>query len=169
MPPMNDISLEYRVHRQKTGRETLIRSALILGAILLAYLGFFIHPLFILALLACVVAAVIILPRLDVEIEYLFVAGELSIDRIFSRSTRKNVANYVLDSMEFFAPESSPGLDSFRGYPLERVDHTSLDRKAERYVMIVTDHGKRIWAVLEPGEKIASEIMSRYPSRSARK
>ncbi|MCR4907703.1 MAG: DUF6106 family protein [Lachnospiraceae bacterium] len=165
---MNDISLEYRVHRQKTGRETLIRYALILGAVLLAYLGFFIHPLFIIALLAETVAAVIILPRLDVEIEYLFVAGELSIDRIFSKSTRKNAVDFKLDSMEFFAPEKSSGLDPFRTGSLQTADYTSLDPGADRYVMIIPWEGNRLWAVLEPGEKIASEIISRYPSRSAR-
>ncbi len=165
---MNDISLEYRVHRQRTGKDSLIRFALILGAVLLAYLGFFIHPLFIIALLADVVAAVILFPRLDVEIEYLFVAGELSVDWIYSRSSRKNAANYVLSQMDFFAPETSSRLDSFRGDTLKKVDFSSYDPKETRYVMIIPGEGGRLWVCLEPGEKIAAEIITRYPSRSAR-
>ena len=47
------------------------------------------------------------LPRLSVEFEYLYVNGELDIDRIFSQSRRKRAASYELSNMEIMAPFSS--------------------------------------------------------------
>ena len=48
-------------------------------------------------------ACYFLLPRLEVEFEYLYLQRSLSIDSIFSKEKRKKAAEYDLDKMEIFA------------------------------------------------------------------
>ena len=50
----------------------------------------------------------------DLEYEYIFVKGELDIDKIMGKSRRKRCVVVDLESTEIVAPLNSHALDSFK-------------------------------------------------------
>ncbi len=166
---MDDISLEYRVERAPRKKDLMIRVGVIAAAVLFAVLTVIMNMLFILPFLGCLAAGYYFIPRLRVEYEYLFVAGELSVDCIFDRKSRKKLANYVLNEVELLAEEGSEALAAYNNRDLRRRDFTSGRPEGSRLVLITRGNGATEYALLEPGAAITELLHSRYPSKFPRR
>ena len=160
---MDDISLEYRVERQRRGTDMLIKAGVIAAAFLFVFMAFFVNALFFLPALGCIVAGIVFFPRLDLEYEYLFVAGELSVDCIYSKKSRRNLVNYSLSDVEFLLPESEVNLSGQGKSSYRKLDLSSGREGADRYVLACPYMGNMDHALIEPGEKIIKAIYDRYP------
>ncbi len=165
---MDDISLEYRVEKNTGGKDRLIKAVCIVGLLILALMSFFIHPFFLLSAIGGGVLCYFFFPRLNVEYEYLYVAGELSIDCIYSKKSRKNLVNYPMNDVLLIAPEGSDELKQYENTNLHRLDLTSRNREADRYVIICRVKGNTDYALTEPGDEIIKAIFNRYPGKCAR-
>lgn len=172
---MDELSLEYRIERQRRGTDTLIKAGVIAAALLFVFLAVFMNALFLLPALGCLVAGIIFFPRLDVEYEYLFVAGELSVDCIYSKKSRRNLVNYSLSDVEFLLPENEAGQSGQSGQSgqgkasYRKLDLSSGREEADRYVLACPYMGNMDYALIEPGEKIIKAIYDRYPKLRIRR
>lgn len=84
------------------------------------------NPLILLLALVLGIVDYIFIPKLSVEFEYLYVNGELDIDRIYSQSRRKRAASYELSNMEILAPYQSHQLDSYKkNQSIKRYNYSS--------------------------------------------
>lgn len=93
------------------------------------------NPLILLLALVLGIVDYIFIPKLSVEFEYLYVNGELDIDRIYSQSRRKRAASYELSNMEILAPYQSHQLDSYktiRASNVTTIPPESKDRATNR-------------------------------------
>ena len=138
---MDDLSLEYLVERQKRSSDTLIRAGVSGAAVLFILLAFFVNMIFLLPAIGCIVAGIIFLPRLDVEYEYLFVAGELSIDCIYAKKSRKNIVNYPLNDVELLAPEGDGRSHADNNGSCRKLDLSSGREDAKKYVLVCSYRG----------------------------
>ncbi|MBE6760616.1 MAG: hypothetical protein E7554_11155 [Ruminococcaceae bacterium] len=103
-----DTVVEYLVKRTK-GKKTLLKTvgvvcaaaALIIGGFLFSYLngGMYIGFVFLGSIIA-ICAAVFLIRRFSVEYEYCFFSGELTIDRIYSQTSRSPLAEFMLKQVE---------------------------------------------------------------------
>ena len=166
---MDDLSLEYRIERQRRGTDMLIKAGVIAAALLFVFLAVFMNALFLLPALGCLVAGIIFFPRLDVEYEYLFVAGELSVDCIYSKKSRRNLVNYSLSDVEFLLPENEAGQSGQGKASYRKLDLSSGREEADRYVLACPYMGNMDYALIEPGEKIIKAIYDRYPKLRIRR
>lgn len=108
-----------------------------------------------------------LLPKTDVEFEYLYVNGQLDIDKIFSKSRRKRAARYDLSNMEVIAPLNSPSLDAFRKNERVRtMDFSSRTGKQTVYVMILNTDTERLRVLVELEDRIIKEIHRKYPQKT---
>ena len=69
--------------------------------------GLFLLPIFLIGAVALGIAAYFIIPGTDLEYEYLFVNGELDIDKIMAKSKRKKAKTVDLTEADLIAPLDS--------------------------------------------------------------
>ena len=79
---------------------------MIAGIVILVLIGLVI-PLVLIAAIALGVLAYFKMPGLDLEFEYLYVNGELDIDKIMSKVKRKRVGSFDISKAEMVAPVKS--------------------------------------------------------------
>ena len=118
----SDFVTEVLVKRQK-GRKSTIMTAGIFGGAALVIVAALVIPglcegryagLCLLASAAAVVAAIILMQRLNVEYEYTFFNNELTIDKIYNQNSRVTVAEIPLrqaEGMGRFDPAAA-GIDT---------------------------------------------------------
>ena len=103
---MNDFYTEQLVKRRTTGKVMFAKAGLIILTLLSLIL--LLKTPFAFILTAALIAADIFLFRnMDLEYEYLFVNGELDVDKIIARSKRKKVFSTNLEELELLAPTGS--------------------------------------------------------------
>lgn len=100
----------------------------------------------------------------DVEYEYLYLDKEITIDKVFNKSSRKRVAVYSLEKMEIIAPIKSYHLDSFRGRTCTEKDYSIgfEDQPDLRYVMYYEGNQKIIFS---PNEEMIKTMKNVSPRK----
>lgn len=77
--------------------------------------------------------------KVDLEYEYLFVGGELSVDKIIGKQKRKAVINMPMEKIELVVPTDSDKLNEYKNKSLKKLDFTSNTGRPS-YTLIY--HGK---------------------------
>ena len=85
---MSDFYTEQLIKKQTTGKDRMIKILLILLTVV-SVLIIFIFPFGIILPVALIALDVFMFQRMDVEYEYLFVNGDLDIDKIMHKARRK--------------------------------------------------------------------------------
>ena len=144
---MSDLYTEVLVKKQQTGKDKVIKGVLIFFTVLFAAAGIMMNPLILLLALVLGIVDYIFIPKLSVEFEYLYVNGELDIDRIYSQSRRKRAASYELSNMEILAPYQSEG----QGH--------------KPYAFVISKDNAMQMVIFEPDEVMLKDIRNRAPRK----
>ncbi len=163
---MSDLYQEILIQRETPFVNKLIKAALIVFTVLLVIVAFLLHPLLLVAavIFGCV-SFFYLIPKLEVEYEYLYVNGELDIDVIYSKQKRKKVASYNVNDLEILAPERSHALDAYRNRNLKVRDFSSGKEGAKTYLFVFnTDKGQEMLKA-EPGEIILNDMRRLAPRK----
>lgn len=166
---MNDSYVELLVKKKKTSKDTVLK-ALMIGLIAVtAILGLVIPILWILTI-ALGILAYFRMPGQDIEWEYLYVNGELDVDKVMAKSRRKRAGRFDIEKAEIVAPVSSHDLDYYRqGNSIKTLDFTSGDEKARVYAMVANeDTGKHPGLKLvlfEPNDEILNDMRRLAPRK----
>ena len=113
---MTDMYSELLVKKETTGKDQAIKILIIALIVLTAAAGLLITPLAWVLTIGLGIAAYFVLPLLDLEYEYVFVNGELDIDRIASKAKRKRMKSFDLAKMEMMAPVNSHRMEIGRAH-----------------------------------------------------
>lgn len=152
---MNDSYAEQLIKCKKKPLHTAVQVILLITTALLLLAGFFMKIMLLLIpgvflLLICN----FLLPLLNVEYEYLYVTGELTVDKILGRSKRKNCFTVEMDKIDIIAPSGSDKLKEFGHLKCVEADYTSNNKDTGIYVCIFhTDTDVRK-VYFEPDEKM---------------
>lgn len=134
---MSDLYTELLVKRETPASEKVLKVVLIAATVLSAFAGIFITPLIFILFIGLAVLCYFKLPAFDLEFEYLYVNGELDVDKIMSKSKRKRAASYDIAKMELLAPWNSHELDYYKqGQQGKSVDFSSGKPEAKVYGMV---------------------------------
>ena len=163
---MNDTYVEWLIERKTPGYAGILRiGAYALTALFVLLALFLGMPLLFLPGAGMAAACYFLLPRLEVEFEYLYLQRSLSIDSIFSKEKRKKAAEYDLDKMEIFAEEGAWQLDQYKNMALKTVDFTSGYPDRRRFVMVIREGGDGFKVLLEQDQNIVDAVKQIYPSK----
>lgn len=164
---MGDMYREILIQKEKTPASGFLKVGLIALDVLVFVAGIILHPLFLLAGLAlAVVLYLLVLPRFDVEYEYLYVNGGLDIDVIYSKQKRKKAASYDVNEMELLAPEKSHALDSYKnGNNVKIRDFSSGKPDARSYILVFNKEKERELVKVELDEDIIRDIRRLAPRK----
>lgn len=164
---MGDLYQEILIQRKTPVVNKLIKVvAIALTALFLAG-GFLLLNLLVLILgIALGVGCFFLLPRLEVEFEYLYVNGELDIDAIYSKQKRKRIGSYDMEELEILAPEKSHALDHYLSQSGVKIrDFTSGDPQTKSYIMIFSKEQKREILKVELNDVILNDVRRIAPRK----
>ena len=161
---MSDLYTEEIVKKEKTAKDSLIKVLLIIGtavAVLsLMVLGWV--SLILIAVFA--VADFFVMPTLDLEYEYLYVNGEIDIDKIMSKQKRKRVFSGDTASLELLAPTQSHELDHYKSRTdIKKSDFSSGRKDPKTYTMILKKEQGMEMVIFEPSEVILKDMKRMAP------
>lgn len=158
---MSDLYTEVIVKKRTTASDT-VKKVLLIAATVVCALGAVFTTLGLIALIplvALIVADYFLLPSFDVEYEYLYVNGELDVDKIMSKQKRKRVYKMDIKSLELLAPSNSHELDYYNNKKdLKVYDFSSQEEGAKTYTMIVKGEKSLEKVIFEPNDIILKDM-----------
>lgn len=161
---MSDLYSEQLVKKRTTSLDIVMKAVLVAVTILSVVLALLI-PLLIIVPILLIVLDVFLFRRMDLEYEYLFVNGELDIDKIMGRAKRKNQLSVNMDNVEMVAPRGSKELYAFENKRLRVLNFTSGNPDAQVYEMILNYDNQQLRVLMEPGEAILEGMYLAAPRR----
>ncbi len=149
------------------GKASVLMKFLKILTIMLAAACFIVGLMMPIALVGVVIfaiAAYFATMNADVEYEYLYCDREISVDKIFNKSKRKNVGKFDTERMTILAKAKSYHLDEYKNKTYKNLDFsTGVENQPDtRYVMIYDDKEK---IVFEPNEEMVNAIKNVAPRK----
>ena len=114
---MSDLYSELLVKKKQTAKDLVVKYGLIALTVIMVLGGLVLNVLLLVPAIALGIACYFVIPKTDLEYEYLFVNGELDIDMIMSKSKRKRVKSLQLAEADLVAPLKSHRMDYYNGNP----------------------------------------------------
>lgn len=162
---MNDFYTEQLIKKQ-TDMKDMVMKAVLVAAAIVSVLSVFIMPMGLFVPVIVIALVWFLITRLNVEYEYLYVNGDLDIDKIMNKSKRKRVFSANVDVMELLAPIDSPRLDQFQNAKVINLSSGSAD--ARLYALIVSHDGQLAKLIFEPNDTIIEGIFMLAPRKVVR-
>ena len=162
---MNDGYEEILVKRPNTPKDNLLKGLTVGVIVLFVAAGiFFFNPLFfVLAMGFGMLAYYLILPNFDLEYEYLYVGGDIDIDKIMAKRKRKRVASFQKENLVIMAPTGSSHLAPYVKDAKIR-DFTSGNPEIKTWTLVYGSEKSSDVVCLELTEEIAKD-MRRFAPR----
>jgi len=161
---MNDTYVECLVaHKQNP--LVPIAKYLLYALAVLCFLMSYNNLIFFAGSVIFVLIAYLVIPRLDVEYEYLYLSKEISVDKIMSKEKRKHVMTIDLNKVEIMAVSKSHSLDSYKNRTHEEKNFASGNPDAKTYTLAYEEQGTLILITLEPNEELVGAIKSVFPRK----
>ena len=163
---MSDLYSELLVKKKQTAKDMVVKYGLIVLTVIMAIGGLLVNGLLLVPAVALGVACYFVIPKTDLEYEYLFVNGELDIDMIMSKSKRKRVKSIQLAEADLVAPLKSHRMDYYNGNQKMKVlDFSSGNSEHKRFGVITRLDGDLCKIILEPDEALAKAMKNSAPSK----
>lgn len=164
---MSDLYSELLVKKEPTGKDAFLKFGSIGLTVLLVLAGILIYPVFLIAAVVVgVLAYMFVIPSTDLEFEYLFVNGEMDIDKVMAKSKRKKMKTINITEADLVAPLNSHRLDYYNGnQKLKVVDYSSGNPQHKRFAVIMKDGTELCKFIIEPDENMAKSIKNSAPSK----
>ena len=165
---MSDLYIELLVKKKKTSTDTLLKALMIGVTVIFVLGGILFNPIILIPAIVMGVVDYFKLPALDLEYEYLYVNGELDVDKIMSKKKRKRVGSYDMKKVELVASRNSHELDSFRNRKDLKVhDYSSMEENAKTFGMVINGEKGMELIYFDPNEAILKD-MQRIAPRSVK-
>ncbi|HJB17282.1 MAG TPA: hypothetical protein IAA05_14805 [Candidatus Blautia excrementipullorum] len=163
---MSDLYSECLVKKEPTPKDAAVKYGMIFLIVVFVAGGLFLMPILLLGAVALGVAAYFVIPGTDLEYEYLFVNGELDIDKIMAKSKRKKARTVNLTEADLIAPVNSHRMDYYNENNQMKVfDYSSGNPGHKRFAAIVREEGQTCKIIFEPDEIMANAIKKSSPSK----
>ena len=163
---MSDLYSELLVKRERTIKDSIIKYGLIVLTVIAVIASLISTPLIWIAAIALGIACYFVIPKTDVEYEYLFVNGEFDIDMVMAKSKRKRVKSFNLSEADLVAPLNSHRMDYYNGNQNMKVlDYSSGNPQHKRFGVITRLDNATCKFILEPDEALAQAMKKTAPSK----
>ena len=163
---MNEAYVEHLVARKPNPLTKVLKIVVIALAVLFCAIGFMtLNWYWLIPALVLGLCAYFLLPRLDVEFEYLYLDKEITIDKIFSKQTRKRAMVLDLNKMELIAPVTSHEFDSYKARKVPIKDYSSKEPDKNPYGIAYHDPQGDMIVIIEPNAELLKAIKTAFPRK----
>ena len=159
---MSDFYTEQLVKQKTKAKSTVIMAGMI-AVTVLSFILVVLIPYGIIAPLVLIVVDTQVAKRLNLEFEYLYVNGDLDIDKIMAKSRRKRIFSTNVREIEVVAPKGSVEVHQYQN--LKAKDYSSNQEGNSIYEMIVIRNGEKIRVFFEPNKTILDGIKMMAPRK----
>lgn len=161
---MNQSYAEAGVSRKNSVKSMALRILMILAIIAGAFL-MLLGGLFGVIGAAAILAMIYLLPKLNVDYEYIYVDGQIDFDRITGKAKRKTMMRIDMEQVEIIAPQGSHALDAYTYTKCEKLDFSSGTKDVKPYIAVANKDGKKYMISFEPSELMLSCIRQKSPRK----
>lgn len=159
---MSDFYTEQLVKKKRDMKDIVVMAVLV-SLTIASIFAIFLFPMAIIAPVVMIAADVIMFRRLDVEYEYIYVNGELDIDKVMHKEKRKHLFSANVNDMEVLARAGAPELGPFQN--AKTYDYTTKETNAKVYAMVLLVKGEKVKVLFEPNEQILEGIWMNAPRK----
>ncbi len=101
--------------------------------------------------------------RMDIEYEYIFISGDLYIDRIAGKSTRKRFFSVDVKDMVVLAPSKAPELAGYQH--LKALNYSTCTEGNKTYEMVAPKGSEKVRIIFEPNEELLRAMRDIAPRK----
>ena len=159
---MSDIYTEQLLKKQSSGKDKRIKFILLVLTLVMVVMTLG-HPICIFGALVMIGVDIWVFRSLNVEYEYLYINGNLDIDKIMSKARRKKVFEMEITDLEVMAPKGEAELKLYQG--LKAHDYSSGNAEGRKYEMIVIQNGEKKRIIFEPNDVIVDGMRMLAPRK----
>lgn len=159
---MSDYYTEQLV-KQKTKMSSIVAKAALIAVTAVSVFVALMFPLAMILPVIMVVVDVLMFRRFDLEFEYLYVNGDLDIDKIMAKQKRKRVFETNVRNLEVIAPTGSIELQQYQR--TKTYDFSSGREGAKTYEMVTTSQGQTVKIIFEPNQTILEGMKMLAPRK----
>lgn len=159
---MTDFLIEQLVKKNPTAKDNLKKTGLV-AVTALSVLLIFIFPYAIWLTMILVILDFILIRRMDVEYEYIYFNGDLDIDKIMNKESRKRVFSTNIKEMEVIAPSGSQEVLGCQH--IKAIDLSTCNPESKTYEMVTSFKGERVRLIFEPDEKMLNAMRDMAPRK----
>ena len=164
---MGDFYTEQLIKKKTDGKDIAIKILLIVLTVISFFIAFLL-PLLILVPILFIVADVFLFRRMDVEYEYIYINGDLDIDKVMHKERRKHMLSVNVKDVEMLAPEGAFQLQSYKAG--KSYDYSSgIPSAPNRYVLVFTRSGETFKVLFEPNSDLVEGFFLMAPRKVVRK
>ncbi len=164
---MGDFYTEQLIKKKTDGKDIALKILLIVLTVI-SFLIAFLVPFLILVPILFIVADVFLFRRMDVEYEYIYVNGDLDIDKVMHKERRKHMLSVNVRDVEMLAPEGAFQLQSYKRGKV--YDYSSgIPSAPNRYVLVFTKSGEMSRVIFEPDSDLVEGFFLMAPRKVIRK
>ena len=164
---MTEFMTEQLVKRRETLKNKLIKALIVAVAISLFVIFFPILlaiPALFFVWIFIIVLVMYLFQRMNVEFEYVYFNGDLDIDKIVNKQSRKSMfKTNIKEDMDFMAPTGAPELYQYQN--LKKLDFSTKTPENKTYTMITLHKGQKVQVIFEPNEEILKGIRDWAPRK----
>ncbi|MBT9777571.1 hypothetical protein GPL15_13780 [Clostridium sp. MCC353] len=150
---MNEAYSEWLVKRKPPVYAIAVKAVMIVLCIFSVFLALT-TVLGVIALLVVGGISYFVFQNLNLEFEYLFVNGQLSIDKIMGRARRKQAWEGTMETIQIVAPSDSYVLKDYETSDMKVVDYSSGQAGAKTYALINKSGGNTTKVIFEPNDRM---------------
>lgn len=110
-----------------------------------------------------VIIDIFIFGRMKVEYEYTYFMGDLDIDKVTNKSTRKKMFSTNLKDVDLIAPTGAPELLGYQR--LKAINCTTLTPGNKTYEMIAQKGEDKVRVMFEPSNDMLAEMQRMEPRK----
>ncbi len=163
---MSDFYTEKLVKKQQGIKELLIKAFLIALAIS-SVVSVFLLGMIIFVPVIVIAVAFFVISRMDIEYEYLYVNGDLDVDKIIHKAKRKRIFSSNVKELELLAPFDAPELKAYGKAKL--LDVSSGGGDGNLYAMVARQNNGLVKVLFEPDETILEGFRMLAPRKVIQK
>ncbi len=165
---MNDVYKEILIKKKKTSTDTLKTAGLILLVAAVAAAGILVVPVLLPVAVVLIFVVNFLIQNMKLEYEYLYVNGDMDIDKIMNQTRRKKAASFDIANLEMIAPTGSHDLDAYAKKDARHLDFTSGDEHAKSYTAVYSSEKGTQIVKLELDQDILQDMRRLAPRKMSR-
>lgn len=166
---LEDSYCEWLVARKQTAMTAVLKALIVTAGVVVLLIGILFAgrtmSISLLIGVGAIVGAYFLSKSFNIEYEYIFTGGELSVDKVIDQNRRKNVLTVDMQAIELVAKYQSGPMATYRNnQDLKVTDYSSAKDPENVYAMVLTGGDHRGIFLFDPNEKML-KMMRNYAPR----
>lgn len=151
---MNENYAEFLVKRKTPAYAYVLNAVLAVATLITVFLALTTNVGAVILMFLVGFATYLSYRNTRVEFEYLFVTGQLSIDRILGKAKRKKAFECTMEEIQIIAPSDSHVLNDYKFQNQKLLDFSSRMAEVKTYTAIIQSGSDNYKLIFEPNDKM---------------